>query len=94
MTPGVVRYTLSPLACWREAPLLTSALRHCELADSSWHELTNLTDQSFTCTPASHTTKRRGAAVAAPNNALAEAICNCRDAVAPNMAQELQLRSI
>jgi hypothetical protein len=27
-----------------------------------------LTDPSFTCTPASHTTKRRGAAVAAPNN--------------------------
>jgi hypothetical protein len=30
--------------------------------------------------------KRRGAAVAALNNALAEAICNCRDAVAPNVA--------
>jgi hypothetical protein len=29
-----------------------------------------LTDQSFTCTPASHTTKRRGAAVAAPNNCI------------------------
>jgi hypothetical protein len=35
-----------------------------------------LTDQSFTCTPASQTTERRGAAVAVPNNDLAEANCN------------------
>jgi hypothetical protein len=47
--------------------------------------LIGLTDQPFTCTPASHTTKRRGAAVAAPNNALTEANCNCRDAVAPKV---------
>jgi hypothetical protein len=35
-----------------------------------------LTDQSFTCTPASQTMQRRGAAVAATNTRVAGAICN------------------
>ena len=53
-----------------------------------------LTDQSFTCTPASRTISDAARPLPRLTNALAEANCNGRDAVAPEMKQELQLRSI
>jgi len=56
--------------------------------------LPRLTDQSFTCTPASRTTSDAAGPLPRPTMHSEEANCNGRDAVAPKVTEELQLRSI